>query len=107
MSARQLVVARYFQYARIAVGLVLRVFFARRISGVLLTFAMLSATALYGIVGVLFAVPVIAIVSATLRCLRQALVFERWRDSLLKPASAFAGEPEKVGKEEDGEESQT
>jgi predicted PurR-regulated permease PerM len=41
-------------------------------------FAMLSATALYGIVGAVFAVPVVAIVSATLRYLRGKLVFEPW-----------------------------
>jgi len=44
-------------------------------------FAMLVATALYGIVGALFAVPVVAIVSASLRYLSSTLVFERWRDA--------------------------
>jgi predicted PurR-regulated permease PerM len=44
-------------------------------------FAMLSATALYGIVGALFAVPVVAIISASVRYLGGTLVFERWRDA--------------------------
>jgi len=44
-------------------------------------FAMLAATALYGLVGALFAVPVVAIVSASLRYLGGTLVFERWRDA--------------------------
>lgn len=44
-------------------------------------FAMLSATALYGIVGALFAVPVVAIVSASVRYLGDTLVFERWRET--------------------------
>jgi predicted PurR-regulated permease PerM len=44
-------------------------------------FAMLTATALYGIVGALFAVPVVAIISASLRYLGGTLVFERWRDA--------------------------
>lgn len=44
-------------------------------------FAMLSATALYGLVGALFAVPVVAIVSASVRYLGGTLVFERWRDA--------------------------
>jgi predicted PurR-regulated permease PerM len=56
-------------------------------------FAMLSATALYGIVGALFAVPVVAIVSATIRYLRGTLVFERWRESLLVPRTAIPEGP--------------
>ena len=44
-------------------------------------FAMLSATALYGLVGALFAVPVVAIISASVRYLGGTLVFERWRDA--------------------------
>ncbi len=62
-------------------------------------FAMLSATALYGIVGALFAVPVVAIVSATLRYLKETLVFEHWRESLVAPTSATEGpQPENTGK---------
>ena len=41
-------------------------------------FATLAGTALYGIVGAIFAVPVVAIVSATLRYLRGTLIFEHW-----------------------------
>ena len=44
-------------------------------------FAMLSATALYGLVGALFAVPVVAIISASVRYLGGTLVFERWRNA--------------------------
>ncbi len=53
-------------------------------------FAVLSATALYGLVGALFAVPVVAIVSASLRYLRGTLVFERWREA---PLSAIPDAP--------------
>ncbi|BBL80701.1 AI-2E family transporter [Rubrobacter xylanophilus] len=56
-------------------------------------FAMLSATALYGIVGALFAVPIVAMVAASLRYLRGTLVFERWGERLIAPAQAPAGEP--------------
>jgi predicted PurR-regulated permease PerM len=41
-------------------------------------FATLAGTALYGIVGAIFAVPVVAIISATLRYLRGTLIFEHW-----------------------------
>ena len=41
-------------------------------------FATLAATALYGIVGAVFAVPIVAIISAAWRYLRETLVFERW-----------------------------
>ena len=44
-------------------------------------FAMLSATALYGLVGALFAVPVVAIISASIRYFRGTLVFARWRET--------------------------
>jgi predicted PurR-regulated permease PerM len=44
-------------------------------------FAMLSATALYGLVGALFAVPVVAIVSASIRYFRGTLIFARWRET--------------------------
>ena len=42
-------------------------------------FATLAATALYGIIGAVFAVPIVAIIAATLRYLRETLLFERWR----------------------------
>ena len=48
-------------------------------------FATLAGTALYGIVGAIFAVPVVAIVSATLRYLRGTLLFERWGKPPVKP----------------------
>jgi predicted PurR-regulated permease PerM len=50
-------------------------------------FATLAGTALYGIVGAIFAVPVVAIVAATLRYLRGTLVFERWDKPPLLPAT--------------------
>ncbi len=49
-------------------------------------FATLAATALYGVVGAIFAVPIVAIVAATLRYLRETLLFERWRESLVTQA---------------------
>lgn len=71
-------------------------------------FAMLSASALYGIVGALFAVPVVAIVSATLRYFKETLVFERWRESLLVPTAAEGPQPEEGRKPKPGrEESKT
>ncbi|MBA2692426.1 MAG: AI-2E family transporter [Rubrobacter sp.] len=69
-------------------------------------FAMLSASALYGIVGALFAVPVVAIVSATVRYLRETLVLERWRESLLAPSLAADGPPESSGDGEGTEEAE-
>jgi predicted PurR-regulated permease PerM len=50
-------------------------------------FATLAGTALYGIVGAIFAVPVVAIVAATLRYLRGTVIFERWDKALLVPAT--------------------
>jgi predicted PurR-regulated permease PerM len=50
-------------------------------------FATLAATALYGFVGAIFAVPVVAIVAATLRYLRGTLIFERWSKAPLVPAT--------------------
>ena len=41
-------------------------------------FAILAGTALYGIIGAIFAVPVVAIVAATVRYLRSTLIMERW-----------------------------
>jgi len=42
-------------------------------------FATLAATALYGIIGAIFAVPIVAIIAAALLYLRGTLPFERWR----------------------------
>ena len=49
-------------------------------------FATLAGTALYGLIGAVFAVPVVAIVAATLRYFRGTLLFERWGKPPLKPA---------------------
>ncbi|HEX5699077.1 MAG TPA: AI-2E family transporter [Rubrobacter sp.] len=49
-------------------------------------FATLAGTALYGLIGAIFAVPVVAIIAATLRYLRGTLVFERWGRPPVKPA---------------------
>ena len=49
-------------------------------------FATLAGTALYGLVGAIFAVPVVAIIAATLRYLRGTLIFERWGRPPVKPA---------------------
>ena len=56
-------------------------------------FATLAATALYGIVGAIFAVPVVAIVAATLRYLRSTLIFEHWDKAPLVPATEEGEEP--------------
>jgi predicted PurR-regulated permease PerM len=50
-------------------------------------FATLAGTALYGIVGAIFAVPVVAIVAATLSYLRGTLIFERWGKPPVVPAA--------------------
>ena len=42
-------------------------------------FATLAATALYGIIGAVFAVPIAAIITAASRYLRETLLFEHWR----------------------------
>jgi predicted PurR-regulated permease PerM len=47
-------------------------------------FATLAGTALYGLIGAIFAVPIVAIVASTLRYLRGTLIFERWGTPLLK-----------------------
>ncbi len=49
-------------------------------------FGTLAGTALYGIVGAIFAVPVVAIIAATIRYLRTTLSFERWSRPPLEPA---------------------
>jgi predicted PurR-regulated permease PerM len=56
-------------------------------------FATLAATALYGIVGAIFAVPIVAIVAATLRYLRSTLIFEHWDKAPLVPATEEGEEP--------------
>jgi predicted PurR-regulated permease PerM len=58
-------------------------------------FATLAGTALYGILGAIFAVPVVAIVAATVRYLQGTLLFERWGKPPVKPAGK---EPEKQEK---------
>ncbi len=49
-------------------------------------FATLAGTALYGLIGAIFAVPVVAIIAATFRYLRGTLIFERWGRRPVKPA---------------------
>jgi predicted PurR-regulated permease PerM len=56
-------------------------------------FATLAGTALYGVIGAIFAVPVVAIVAATLRYLRGTLIFERWNKALVVPESEGSEEP--------------
>jgi predicted PurR-regulated permease PerM len=56
-------------------------------------FATLAGTALYGLIGAVFAVPIVAIVAATLRYLHGTLIFERWGKPPVKPAEE-AAEPE-------------
>ena len=41
-------------------------------------FATMAPTALYGLVGAVFAVPIVAIIAAVFRYLRGTLLFERW-----------------------------
>jgi len=59
-------------------------------------FATLAGTALYGILGAIFAVPVVAILAATVRYLQGTLVFERWDKPPVKPADE---EPDKQEKD--------
>jgi predicted PurR-regulated permease PerM len=59
-------------------------------------FATLAATALYGIVGAIFAVPMVAIVAATLRYLRSTLILERWSKAPLVPATQEGDKPPSV-----------
>jgi predicted PurR-regulated permease PerM len=54
-------------------------------------FATLAGTALYGLIGAVFAVPIVAIVAATLRYLHRTLVFERWGKPPVRPAEEEAG----------------
>lgn len=53
-------------------------------------FGVMAASALYGVVGALFALPAIAIISAALEYLRNTLLFEPWR----KPPVSRADDPE-------------
>jgi len=57
-------------------------------------FGTLAGTALYGVVGAIFAVPIVAIIAATIRYLRGTLVFERWSRPPLTPE-----EPPETGAE--------
>jgi predicted PurR-regulated permease PerM len=57
-------------------------------------FATLAGTALYGIIGAIFAVPIVAIVAETLRYLRRNLVFERWANPPIRPADEEPAELE-------------
>jgi predicted PurR-regulated permease PerM len=56
-------------------------------------FATLAGTTLYGIVGAIFAVPIVAIIASTFRYMRRTLLFERWANAPLKPADE---EPKKL-----------
>ena len=56
-------------------------------------FATLAGTTLYGIVGAIFAVPIVAIIASTFRYMRRTLLFERWSNAPLKPADE---EPKKL-----------
>jgi predicted PurR-regulated permease PerM len=51
-------------------------------------FGTLAGTALYGILGAIFAVPIVAIVAATIRYLRATLLFERWSKPPIESADA-------------------
>jgi predicted PurR-regulated permease PerM len=55
-------------------------------------FATLAGTALYGILGAIFAVPVVAIVAATIRYLQGTLLYERWGKPPVRTAEE--GEPD-------------
>jgi predicted PurR-regulated permease PerM len=57
-------------------------------------FATLAGTALYGIIGAIFAVPVVAIVSATIRYLQGTLLYERWGKPPIRPAEEEPDEQE-------------
>ncbi|MBA2442848.1 MAG: AI-2E family transporter [Rubrobacter sp.] len=59
---------------------------AVRVHPLWVLFALLAATALYGIVGAIFAVPIVAIIAAAIRYLKGTLVFESWRKPPLRSA---------------------
>ena len=79
-------------------------------------FATLAGTALYGILGAILAVPVVAIVAATIRYLRGTLIFERWGKPPVRAAeevpenqetvtpSMPAGTATNVSTDDDGED---
>src|ERR687893_988964 len=68
-------------------------------------FATLAGTALYGLIGAVFAVPVVAIIAATLRYLRGTLIFERWGEPPVTPAEEEPGlQAASVGPHGDREE---
>jgi predicted PurR-regulated permease PerM len=70
-------------------------------------FATLAGTALYGLIGAVFAVPVVAIIAATLRYLRRTLTFERWGKPPLKSAEEEPGlQAASLGPNGDREENQ-
>ena len=53
-------------------------------------FAILAAAALYGIVGAVFVVPIVATISAACRHLRETLGFERWGKASMREIPAGA-----------------
>lgn len=59
---------------------------AVRVHPLWVLFALLAATALYGIVGAIFAVPIVAIIAAAIRYLKGTLVFESWGKPPLRSA---------------------
>ncbi len=59
-------------------------------------FATLAATALYGVVGAAFAVPIVAIIAAASRYLRETLLLERWRKAPVTEIVFEEGQPEAV-----------
>jgi predicted PurR-regulated permease PerM len=59
-------------------------------------FATLAATALYGVVGAAFAVPIVAIIAAASRYLRETLLFERWLKAPVTEIVFEEGQPEAV-----------
>ncbi|MDQ3922856.1 MAG: AI-2E family transporter, partial [Actinomycetota bacterium] len=59
-------------------------------------FASLAATALYGVVGAAFAVPIVAIIAAASRYLRETLLFERWLKAPVTEIVFEEGQPEAV-----------
>ena len=56
-------------------------------------FATLAGTALYGLIGAIFAVPIVAIIAATLRYMRETLIFERWGTPPVKPSEEESEAP--------------
>ncbi len=59
-------------------------------------FATLAATALYCVVGAAFAVPIVAIIAAASRYLREILPLERWRKAPVTEIVFDEGQPEAV-----------